>query len=145
MTEALFARILFVGVVAVAVVLPLMGQTPASSVAGDPPPAQMEPTVQTTSPQNPASGREAPGAIYKDAMRPLEVVRASLGNWSDAELGALAVGMHLQTGEGNLVFGAADLNLLHIEGAAQIHDGVKGAWERPGVDDVSFESDFFAE
>jgi len=93
-TEALFARILFVGVVAVAVVLPLMGQTPASSVAGDLPPAQMEPTVQTTSPQNPASGREAPGAIYKDAMRPLEVVRASLGNWSDAELGALAVGMH---------------------------------------------------
>jgi hypothetical protein len=27
-------------------------------------------------------------------MRPLEVVRASLGNWSEAELGALAVGMH---------------------------------------------------
>jgi hypothetical protein len=27
-------------------------------------------------------------------MRPLEVVRASLANWSDAELGALAVGMH---------------------------------------------------
>jgi hypothetical protein len=27
-------------------------------------------------------------------MRPLDVVRMSLGNWSDAELGALGVGMH---------------------------------------------------
>jgi len=34
-----------------------------------------------------------PGAVYKDAMRPLEVVRSSLDNWSDAELGALSVGM----------------------------------------------------
>lgn len=36
----------------------------------------------------------SPGAVYKQAMHPLEVVRGSLGNWSDAELGALAVGMH---------------------------------------------------
>jgi hypothetical protein len=36
----------------------------------------------------------APGAIYKQSMRPLDVVRGSLDNWSEAELGALAVGIH---------------------------------------------------
>ena len=36
----------------------------------------------------------SPGAEYKQAMHPLDVVRGSLENWSDAELGALAVGMH---------------------------------------------------
>ncbi len=35
----------------------------------------------------------SPGAIYKSAMHPLDVVRSSLGNWSDAELGALNLGM----------------------------------------------------
>jgi thiol-disulfide isomerase/thioredoxin len=35
-----------------------------------------------------------PGEIYKSAMHPLDIVRSSLDNWSDAELGALAVGMH---------------------------------------------------
>jgi len=53
--------------------------------------------------------------------------------------------MNLQAGEGNLVLGTTDLNLLHVKGAAHVHDGVKGAWKRPGVDDVSFESDFFTE
>ena len=33
--------------------------------------------------------------MYKQAMHPLEVVRSSLANWSDAELGALGVGMHM--------------------------------------------------
>ena len=37
---------------------------------------------------------ELPGAIYKEAMHPLDVVRQSLENWSDAELGALSVGIH---------------------------------------------------
>src|SRR5262249_12112493 len=35
----------------------------------------------------------SPGAIYKSAMHPLDVVRISLDNWSDAELAALASGM----------------------------------------------------
>ena len=35
-----------------------------------------------------------PGAIYKEAMHPLDVVRGSMDNWSDAELGALDVGIH---------------------------------------------------
>lgn len=37
---------------------------------------------------------ETPGEIYKQAMHPLDVVRSSLDNWSDAELGALTVGIH---------------------------------------------------
>jgi hypothetical protein len=36
---------------------------------------------------------ETPGEIYKAAMRPLDMVRSSLDNWSDAELGALTVGI----------------------------------------------------
>jgi len=52
---------------------------------------------QMTLPMTPAQAAvppaELPGAIYKDAMRPLDVVRSSLDNWSDAELGALSVGM----------------------------------------------------
>jgi hypothetical protein len=44
--------------------------------------------------QGSAADMPAPGAIYKQSMRPLDVVRGSLDNWSDAELGALAVGVH---------------------------------------------------
>ena len=60
-----------------------------------PPPLPPPPPTDQTpaSPQTPVPAREAPGAIYKDAMHPLDVVRASLGNWSEAELAALAVGM----------------------------------------------------
>jgi thiol-disulfide isomerase/thioredoxin len=36
---------------------------------------------------------EPPGLIYKEAMHPLDAVRASLGNWSASELAALSVGM----------------------------------------------------
>ena len=38
---------------------------------------------------------ELPGAIYKDAMHPLDVVRESMENWSDSELAALGIGMHM--------------------------------------------------
>lgn len=37
---------------------------------------------------------KTPGYLYKEAMHPLDVVRRSLDNWSDVELGALGVGMH---------------------------------------------------
>jgi hypothetical protein len=96
-TYKLSGRILFAGVLVTAAVmpLPLTGQTPSALSPSGPPPAQSQPTTQSApSPQIPALAHEAPGAIYKDAMRPLDVVRASLANWSDAELGALAVGMH---------------------------------------------------
>jgi hypothetical protein len=92
MTPALYARILFAGALVAAVAMPLAlpGQT-----LHDATPADTHPTAPAApSPQTPAPPHEAPGAIYKDAMHPLEVVRASLSNWSDAELGALAVGMH---------------------------------------------------
>ena len=43
---------------------------------------------------SPESALPSPGSVYKQAMHPLDVVRGSLENWSDAELGALAMGMH---------------------------------------------------
>ena len=36
-----------------------------------------------------------PGEVYRQAMKPLDLVRSSLDNWSDAELGALAAGMRM--------------------------------------------------
>jgi hypothetical protein len=39
------------------------------------------------------TGLRKPGDAYKDAMHPLDVVRSSLDNWSDSELGALTAGM----------------------------------------------------
>ena len=94
MAGALCARILLGGAFVAAMILPLAapGQMPP------PPPPTRPPTDQTpTSAPTPAQTvvptREAPGAIYKDAMQPLEVVRASLDNWSEAELAALAEGM----------------------------------------------------
>lgn len=53
-------------------------------------------SAQETSTISPRSQvpAETPGEIYKQAMHPLDVVRSSLDNWSEAELGALTVGMH---------------------------------------------------
>ncbi|HEY2859785.1 MAG TPA: hypothetical protein VGJ21_15295 [Terracidiphilus sp.] len=34
-----------------------------------------------------------PGALYKQALQPLDLVRSSMDNWSDSEMGAFAVGM----------------------------------------------------
>ena len=69
------------------------GQAPAAAPAE----AVGVPTQQVGASVVPAQAAaapaELPGAVYKDAMRPLEVVRSSLDNWSDAELGALSVGM----------------------------------------------------
>jgi hypothetical protein len=57
--------------------------------------AQAVPSSQTSSAQAaaPVSPSERPGVIYKAAMHPLEVVRASFGNWSASELAALTMGM----------------------------------------------------
>lgn len=66
------------------------------AIAPNTPPWQAA-TAQQASGPVPAAGAAAlpsPAAEYKDAMRPLEVVRGALENWSDAELGALTVGMH---------------------------------------------------
>jgi thiol-disulfide isomerase/thioredoxin len=55
-------------------------------------PAQNSNAPATAS-QSAESPTQTPGEIYKEAMRPLEIVRGSLDNWSDAELGALTVGI----------------------------------------------------
>jgi hypothetical protein len=54
-------------------------------------PKQASPTPQVTN--QTAADAELPGAIYKEAMHPLDVVRQSMENWSDAELTALSVGV----------------------------------------------------
>jgi hypothetical protein len=64
-------------------------QTATPAVPPAPPAVPAPAQAPTTAPDAPS-----PGAIFKDAMRPLDVVRGSMDNWSDAELGALAVGMH---------------------------------------------------
>ena len=51
--------------------------------------------VPSPAPVEPASSSEPPGAIYKEAMRPLAVVRQSMENWSDSELAALSIGIHM--------------------------------------------------
>jgi hypothetical protein len=49
---------------------------------------------QATAPQ-PAPVALTPGETYKQAMQPLDVVRSEIGNWSDSELQALAVGVKM--------------------------------------------------
>jgi hypothetical protein len=68
-------------------------QTPLTEPAQAPAPAAA-PAPSAALPDQPGTLAETPGAIYKNAMRPLDVVRMSLDNWSDSELGALGVGMH---------------------------------------------------
>jgi thiol-disulfide isomerase/thioredoxin len=55
--------------------------------------SQAHPATPVTSPS--AADAELPGAIYKDAMHPLDIVRQSLDNWSDSELAALGIGMKM--------------------------------------------------
>lgn len=59
-----------------------------------PAPPQAPPSSQETGAASAPDG-PPPGVIYKEAMHPLDVVRSSMDNWSDAELGALVVGMHM--------------------------------------------------
>jgi hypothetical protein len=75
--------------------------------AQTPPPAPVTQSPAIQSPSTPAPSTPSaapaqaaadapkphPGDLYKQAMQPLDVVRSSLDNWSDAELGALAEGI----------------------------------------------------
>lgn len=75
--------------------VPVQIQGPALSKASTPLTVQTPaPATKDAAPDPNALPQELPGAIYKDAMHPLDMVRMSLDNWSDAELGALGVGMH---------------------------------------------------
>jgi hypothetical protein len=59
-------------------------------------PAAQEPKdiAAPSAPPQAAAPQQKPADIYREAMHPLDVVRSSLDNWSDAELQALAVGIH---------------------------------------------------
>jgi len=57
-------------------------------------PAEQHPVPSADATQPAVPPIQTPGEIYKAAMRPLDIVRGSLDNWSDSEVGALAVGMH---------------------------------------------------
>ena len=67
--------------------------SPSTSAPAVQPGAQPA-SAQPGAPEDAGIGTKSPGDLYKEARHPLEVVRRSLDNWSDAELGALAVGMH---------------------------------------------------
>ena len=66
---------------------------PALPPPPPPPPPPATPNAAPAAP--PQTDAQLPGAIYKEAMHPLDVVRQSLGNWSDSELSALGIGMHM--------------------------------------------------
>lgn len=53
------------------------------------------PVPSTQTPAAAATPAKSPADLYNEAMHPLDVVRRSLANWSDAELGALGTGMHM--------------------------------------------------
>jgi thiol-disulfide isomerase/thioredoxin len=71
----------------------LCAQTPSTVPAA--PPAQQTPSISSPASAIPQLPPKSPADLYKEAMHPLDVVRGSLDNWSDAELGALAVGIHM--------------------------------------------------
>jgi hypothetical protein len=52
-------------------------------------------TLAAPSAAQSAPESQHPGDLYKQAMRPLNQVRTSLDNWSDAEVAALATGMKI--------------------------------------------------
>ena len=91
--------------------------------------------------QNPIGGRREIGNIVTRGQHGTERLKGQ----EDGLQFLLRTGMHLETCEGNFVLGATNLYLLNVKGTAHVHDGVKGAWQGPGIDNVSFESDFFAE
>jgi thiol-disulfide isomerase/thioredoxin len=88
------------------------GQTPAPPPAE---PAQAQPAVllPQAPPVSPADNNAAPvarpGEVYQQALKPLDLVRSSLDNWSDAELGALAAGIRMaREACGKISIGMAD-------------------------------------
>ena len=73
-----------------------------------------------------------PGDAYRDAMHPLDVVRSSMDNWSDSELGALAAGMRkakAACAEANLTFYFGDdlYNLARLCALGQDWDATNSA------------------
>jgi thiol-disulfide isomerase/thioredoxin len=78
-------------------------------------PSQAKPPVllPQAPPESPADNNAAPvarpGEVYQQALKPLDLVRSSLDNWSDAELGALTAGIHMaREACGQISIGMAD-------------------------------------
>lgn len=53
------------------------------------------PPIPAPQTAGPVVEAKRPGEVYQEAMKPLDMVRSSLDNWSDAELGALSTGIHM--------------------------------------------------
>ncbi|HEY1579714.1 MAG TPA: thioredoxin family protein [Terracidiphilus sp.] len=66
---------------------------PAQEPPAGQPPSDRDSTKSTVAVQLAEQPVQTPDESYKAAMHPLDIVRGSLDNWSEAELGALAVGM----------------------------------------------------
>jgi len=84
------SKLLVTGALLLSGTILFAGQQPSPGELG----RQQSNTSQAELQPDSAVPAQAPGEIYKAAMHPLEVVRSSLDNWSDAELGALTAGMH---------------------------------------------------
>ncbi len=72
-------KLLAVGSLALLCACRAFGQVPVASAAPPTPP--------------PAAPQLSPEAAYEQSVRPLEIVRRSMANWSDSEVGAFAVSM----------------------------------------------------
>jgi thiol-disulfide isomerase/thioredoxin len=64
-------------------------------------PAPGQGVSQTSAPPSPLPGvpQLSPEAAYDQAVRPLDIVRKSMDNWSDSELAAFSVAAHRASGE----------------------------------------------
>jgi thiol-disulfide isomerase/thioredoxin len=76
----------------------LLGQTsaPSQTEPSQTKPPELLPQAQPVSPTDSSAAPVArPAEIYQQALKPLDLVRSSLDNWSDAELRALASGIRM--------------------------------------------------
>jgi hypothetical protein len=98
------------GRIAVAMAFALLLGSGARMPAQAPQIAPQQPAPVVAPNADPTNLRK-PGDAYKEALHPLDVVRNSLDNWSDSELGALAAGIRkakAACAEANLTFYSGD-------------------------------------
>ena len=74
---------------------PLQTKPPQMKQPGLLPQAQPVTSTDSNGTDSSAAPVAWPGEIYQQALKPLDLVRSSLDNWSDAELGALASGIRM--------------------------------------------------
>lgn len=91
MTGSFGSRVLCVYAILLGGAVWMSGQQPSSLQLPD----QNSTATPAAAPDAATVPAQTPGEIFKAAIHPLEVIRSSLDNWSDAELGALSVGVHM--------------------------------------------------